>query len=111
MTIEIFNTLRQQQKVELIFDADKITEKVDNETNYQLFKIANFFVEAKTSLEGKFKRCFTAYTLKELPADYMSEIISLPIVVLNDSPDVKDIKKADLKQQNAFAYRSGKVFS
>ncbi len=68
MTIDIFNFLDEQKKVELIFDADKITEKVDNGANYNLFQIDNFFVEVKTSLEGKFKRSFTTYSLNELPA-------------------------------------------
>lgn len=99
MTIEIFNTLNEQQKVELIFDANKITEKVDNETNYQLFQIDNFFVEAKTSLEGKFKRSFTTYSLKELPAEYAGEVLSIPIVILNEQPQVNDLKKTTLKNK------------
>ncbi len=99
MTIENFNTLNEQQKVELIFDANKITEKVDNEANYQLFEINDFFVEAKTSLEGKFKRSFTTYSLKELPVEYAGEILSIPIVILNDPTEVNDLRKSYFKNK------------
>ena len=95
MTAEIFNNLSEQKKVELIFDSNKISEKVDEEANYQLFQINNFFVEAKTSLEGKFKRSFTVYCLKELPAEYVGEVLSLPIVVLNGDRTAKDPKRND----------------
>jgi hypothetical protein len=83
MTIEEFKSLEEQQKVQLIFDANKITERIDSEANYQLFQIDNFYVETKTSLEGKFKRSFKTYSLKELPADYVGEVLGMPIVTLN----------------------------
>lgn len=99
MTIETFNSLNEQQKVELIFDSNKIAEKVDKEANYQLFQIDNFFVEAKTSLEGKFKRSFTTYSLKALPAEYVGEVLSIPIVILNNQPQAGNHKKSDLKNK------------
>ncbi|MCW3115717.1 MAG: hypothetical protein JWR18_4113 [Segetibacter sp.] len=80
MTIDDFKILEEHQKVQLIFDANKITEKIDNESNYQLFQIDNFFVETKTSLEGKFKRSIKTYALKELPVDYVGEVLRMPIV-------------------------------
>jgi hypothetical protein len=101
MTIENFKNLNHQQKVELIFDANKITEKVDNEANYQLFQIDNFFVEAKSSLDGKFKRSFTTYTLRELPVSYVEEVLSIPIVVLNDQKHSHDLKKSDVIIKNS----------
>ena len=101
MTIENFRNLSYQQKVELIFDANKITERVDNEANYQLFQIDNFFVEAKSSLDGKFKRSFTTYTLRELPVSYVEEVLSIPIVVLNDQKHIHDSKKSDLIIKNS----------
>ena len=100
MTIETFNNLDYQQQVELIFDSNKITEKVDNEADYQLFQIDSFFVEAKSSREGKFKRSFTTYSLKELPVDYVREVLSIPIVVLNDQMQMHDLKKSDLTTKN-----------
>lgn len=96
MTIESFNLLKEHQKIQMIFDADKISEKVDNEANYQLFKIDNFFIEAKTSLEGKFKRSFTFYTLKELPADYISEVLSIPIVTHNNQERANELRNREL---------------
>ena len=80
MTIDDFKALEDQQKVQLIFDAYKITEKVDDEANYQLFQIDNLYVETKTSLEGKFKRSFKTYSLRELPVHYAGEVLGMPIV-------------------------------
>lgn len=101
MTIETFNALSYQQKAELIFDANKITEKADNEANYQLFQVENFFVEAKTSLEGKFKRSFKSFILKELPVSYISEVLSIPIVT---SKDVR-MNSQISRQKNLFHIR------
>lgn len=110
MTIENFNNLTEQQKVELIFDANKITEKVDNEANYQLFQVDNFFVESKTSLEGKFKRSFNAYTLQDLPVNYMGEVLSIPIVVLNSQSHAIDPNKEDPKQKSC-TFNLGKIMN
>lgn len=99
MTIKTFNSLHEHQKVQLIFDADKISEKVDDEANYQLFKIDDFFIEAKTSLEGKFKRTFTFYTLNELPAEYASELLSIPIVTLHAEKPGNLLKSTGFKNK------------
>lgn len=107
MTIETFNNLNYQQQVEMIFDSNKVTEKVDNEANYQLFQIDNFFVEAKSSLNGKFKRSFTTYSLKELPVDYVGEVLSIPIVVLNDQMHSQNVKKSDLISENGVYSKVG----
>ena len=104
MTIENFNLLNEHQKIQLIFDADKVSEKVDNEANYQLFKIDNFFVEAKTSLEGKFKMSFAFYTLKELPAEYASEIISIPYVILNTDTRENKFEVPVLERKESLAH-------
>src|SRR5438067_3652571 len=80
MTIDDFRQLEDNKKVQLIFDANKIAEKIDNEANYQLFQIGNFYVETKTSLEGKFKRSIKSYSLRELPIDYAGEVLKMPIV-------------------------------
>lgn len=80
MTLQDFEKLGEQDKVQMIFDANKITEKIDDEANYQLFQIGKFYVETKTSLEGKFKRNFKTFTLKDLPVDYAGEVLGMPIV-------------------------------
>ncbi|GEO07847.1 hypothetical protein SAE01_03430 [Segetibacter aerophilus] len=80
MTVDDFKILEDRQKVQMIFDAKKISEKIDQDSNYQLFQIDNFYVETKTSLEGKFKRSIKTYTLKDLPVDYAGEVLKMPIV-------------------------------
>ncbi len=102
MTIENFNMLDEHKKVELIFDAVKITEKIDEDSNYQLFKIDNFYVETKTSLEGKFKRRFKTYTLKELPLDYAGEVLALPIVKLESEILFQAPEKVTVKRKKSF---------
>ena len=90
MTIENFNKLNEKEKVVLIFEASKITEKLDDTIKYQLFKIDNFYIETKTSVLGKFKRTITTYTLKDLPAEYAGQILSIPLVLTDE----------ELKNQN-----------
>lgn len=107
MTIETFNNLSYQQQVELIFDSNKVTEKVDDEMNYQLFQIDSFYVEAKSSLNGKFRRSFTTYSLKELPADYVGEVLSIPIVVINDQTHLQDLKRSDSTTKNGLYSKVG----
>lgn len=99
MTIENFNKLSETEKVKLIFDADKITEKADNEANYQLFQIDEIFVEAKTSLYGKFKRFFTAYSMKDLPVEYASELMSIPVVALKKQSHAGNLERPVLQQK------------
>src|SRR3954453_14559785 len=103
MTIDDFKALEEQQKVQLIFDANKVTEKVDSEANYQLFQIDNFYVETKTSLEGKFKRSFKTYALKELPADYVGEVLGMPIVTLN-SDQISNTNKNNQSSKKKGSY-------
>lgn len=99
MTIDDFKLLDDRQKVELIFDANKITEKIDNEANYQLFQISNFYVETKTSLEGKYKRTIKTYTLKELPVDYAGEVVKMPIVIFGSDTVVSANKNINVKKK------------
>lgn len=102
MTIDDFKILDDHQKVQLIFDANKVTEKIDNEANYQLFQIDNFFVETKTSLEGKFKRSIKTYTLKELPIDYAGEVLGMPIVKLDSDRVTISNHNMSLKKKQHF---------
>lgn len=91
MTIEYFNKLDDEQKARLIIEAKKITEKIDGEANYQLFCVGNFYVEKRACLEGKSKTSFYTYSLKELPADYVGEILAMPVVTLNSPATRKNI--------------------
>lgn len=99
MTVNDFKLLEDHQKVQMIFDAQKITEKIDNEANYQLFQIGNFYVETKTSLEGKFKRSIKTYTLKDLPVDYAGEVLAMPIVKFESDINPKEMSEAPKKKR------------
>ncbi len=74
MTVEHFNSLSEEQKKIAIFDAEKVTERSDDLAKYELFKIDNFFVETKTSIQYKFKRVIETFTLREVPAVYASPL-------------------------------------
>lgn len=104
--IDDFNKLSEPEKVELIFDANKIAEKVDNDANYQLFQIDNFFVESKTSLEGKFKRSFRTFTVKDLPVEYAGEIMSIPVVVSNNQLQDGDFVRPGVRQNEGLYLRA-----
>ena len=101
MTVNDFKLLEDHEKVQLIFDANKITEKIDNEANYQLFQIGNFYVETKTSLEGKFKRSIRTYTLKDLPVDYAGEVLGMPIVKFESDINPKENPEVSKKKTAA----------
>lgn len=98
MTIENFNLLSNSEKTVLIFEANQITERLDDTIKYQLFKIDNFYIETKTSLLGNFKRVINTYTLKDLPAQYAGHLLSIPIV-LNEETS-KDISKKTIFEKN-----------
>jgi hypothetical protein len=102
MTIEDFKMLEDHQKVQMIFDAAKISEKIDDVANYQLFQIGNFYVETKTSLEGKFKRSIKTYSLKELPVDYAGEVLRMPIVKFEKdiNPNLDTIENLKKKEKS-----------
>ncbi len=68
MTIEEFNNLDEESKQVIIFEADKISERKDDFTKYELFTIHDFFIEIKTSVSYDSKRVTTLYTLNNLPA-------------------------------------------
>ncbi len=103
MTIDDFKMLEDHQKVQMVFDANKVSEKVDDVANYQLFQIDNFFVESKTSLEGKFKRSIRTFSLKELPVEYASEVLRMPIVKF-EKDMMEDIQvNPNLKKKRSLA--------
>ena len=74
MTIDDYNNLNDESKGAVLFDADKISEKVDVHNKFQLFYISDFYIETKTSRKNKFKRTVTLYTPNTLPAIYTDEI-------------------------------------
>ncbi len=74
MRMEEFNNLDEESKRLIIFDADKVSEKLIDSTKYELFAIHDFFIETKTSIGYNFKRTISTYTINNLPVRYASEI-------------------------------------
>lgn len=74
MTIQEFNRLDDYEKNALIFNAEKLTERVDEISKYELFCIDNFFVETRTSLHYKFRRNIKTFTFGKLPFVYASRV-------------------------------------
>jgi hypothetical protein len=70
MTPEEFNKLDEDSKNVLIFEAKKVAEREEGSTRFQLFKIDNFFIEAKISLQEFKRRCLTTYNSNDLPLNY-----------------------------------------
>ena len=67
MRMEEFNNLDEESKRLIIFDADKVSEKLIDSTKYELFAIHDFFIETKTSISYDFKRTVSTYTINTLP--------------------------------------------
>jgi len=74
MTIEEFNGLNEETKRILLFEADKVSECTNDFEKFELFYIKDFFIETKTSIRYKFKRCIETYTLNTLPLMYSAEV-------------------------------------
>lgn len=74
MIIEHFKELSEQEQKVQLFEARKITERLDEYSKYELFYIDDFFIETKTSQLQMFKRTLTCYTLKDLPLIYAGNL-------------------------------------
>jgi hypothetical protein len=77
MTIEQFNSLREEEKNIFLFEATKMAERSDSFTKFELFRIDDFFVETKTSLLRLYRRTITTYTLRDLPLVYSGNLQQL----------------------------------
>ncbi|MCW3114483.1 MAG: hypothetical protein JWR18_2879 [Segetibacter sp.] len=71
MTPEEFNNLEQGQQKFMLCDADKICENSSGLFKEELFKIDNLFVEVKTSSLNRFRRQIKAYSLNQIPTNYL----------------------------------------
>ena len=83
MTIEEFKILDDEQKAQYIFKAEKVAERIDDEYNYQLYKVDKFFAETRVPLNTKSALTIKMYSLKELPVVYAGEVLRMPIVTLD----------------------------
>lgn len=72
MRMEEFNNLNEESKRLIIFDADKVAEKLIDSTKYELFALNDFFIETKTSIRYDTKRTISTY--KTLPVMYASNV-------------------------------------
>lgn len=82
MNCNQFYKLEEHQQMKLIMDADYVTEKVEGECKFELFKIDSFYVEVKTSVSGNYRKVVSCYSLRDLPAEYTGVLLSIPIVTL-----------------------------
>lgn len=74
MTIEQFEMLSHEEKLALLKNAPKVTEKLDGFTLRRLFRLGNFFIEIKNSLLNRYKSNLTIYTLKNIPVMYAEDL-------------------------------------
>lgn len=56
MSIEEFQSLSEEERKIVIFEAEKVSEREDATSKYELFKIDNFYIQVKTSISHSFKR-------------------------------------------------------
>jgi len=74
MTREEFNQLDETTKKIWIFEANKVAEREEGSSRFQLFKIGNLYVETKVSTNKGHKRIITTYYSYELPQEYQSNV-------------------------------------
>ncbi len=74
MNVEEFNNLTMPEKQIRLFEAQKIAERLDEFSKYELFYFDNLFIETRTSLLYLYKRTMTGYTLRDLPLVYAGNL-------------------------------------
>lgn len=72
MTLEEFDRLDEQSKKVFLFEADKVSERDEGLTKIQVFKIDDFFIETRRSVENPSKRYITTYSTQQIVAGYMN---------------------------------------
>ena len=70
MSAEEFNSLDEQTKRVLIFEADKVEEVENGPEKFELFSIDHFFVEIKTYQHDCIRRSIKTYEPHQLPRCY-----------------------------------------
>lgn len=56
MSREEFNNLTEAEKIQLLIDAKKISETVDDVATYQTFQVNDFLVEVSMSVTQRFRK-------------------------------------------------------
>jgi hypothetical protein len=83
MTINDYNGMNHEEKISWLSKAKKITERIEECTKYELFQLGNFFIEIRFCIRQQFKKIVNTYVLKELPQEYVAEVLAIPIVSAN----------------------------
>ena len=63
MTLEEFNKLSDKNKKELLIDAKKVSERVDEVATTELFQIDGFYIEVSRSVTHRFRKIINTYPL------------------------------------------------
>ncbi len=66
MTAPEFEMLDENQKKIVLFEANKIAEKIEATYKTELFQVDDFFIESKISLNPTLKRILTILKTKPL---------------------------------------------
>lgn len=74
MSSDNFNDLKDLDKHQLVFDAEKVDEVHDGFITFSLFKLDNLYIEVRTSPDRTIKKSIRGYELKELPLIYTCSI-------------------------------------
>jgi hypothetical protein len=67
MSKEEFNELSEEEKKVVIFEAEKVAERKDEGSKFEVFRIGNFYVEVKTSTVHAYKRIIKTVDLRTIP--------------------------------------------
>ena len=74
MTLENFIILSEQRQKEILVDADKLDERLDNSTKYEFFGIEDFFVEVKTCFAERYRKITNYYQSNNIPPTYLKNV-------------------------------------
>ena len=75
MTIEEFKMLPEQRKKEILVDADKVAELVEESSRNELFQIDDFFVEVQISFLKRYRKILDIYSKINLPEIYSGKAL------------------------------------
>jgi hypothetical protein len=74
MTLENFIILPEQRQKEILVDAHKLDERIDNSTKIEFFGIDDFFVEVKTCFLERYRKITNYYQSNNIPPTYSNKV-------------------------------------
>jgi len=72
--IEDFNCLPDQEKKQLLVDAQKIAERFEHSVRFEFFRLNDFYIEVKTSFERQYRVISNVYALQNVPSIYADKV-------------------------------------